>query len=376
MMTIQEVRMRIALVSDFYYPHLGGVTEHVHNLAVQYNRMGHHAIVVTSNMKDQGADPEFVRRIGTSRVVYANASFTRITTGFGLRAQLAGILRAEKIEVVHVHGALAPTFGLLAPHAGADCGIPVVATFHSWFPRCAPYRVFRKHFQRHLDLLSARIAVSEPVVSAMSRYFTSEWVVIPNGVNVVYFHPNGRRPTDALERGPRLLFLGRLDPRNGLDTMLAAMPEVLSAFSNAQLIVVGDGPLRARYEKAARDLRDNVTFVGQIFNERPEYYGGADLYVCPTSRASFGITLLESMACATPMIVSDIIGFRELVDGGAEALLVPATDPSAWARAVIRLTNDPARRELMGAAGLMKAATYSWPRVAERVLKVYQRVSA
>jgi phosphatidylinositol alpha-mannosyltransferase len=367
--------MRIALVSDFYYPHLGGVTEHVHNLAVQYNRMGHHAIVVTSNMRRQAHDPEFVRRMGTSRVVYANGSFTRITTGFGLRAQLAAILRAERIDIVHVHGALAPTFGLIAPLAAADCGVPVVATYHSWFPRCAPYRMFRQQFQRHLERAAACIAVSRPVVSAMSRYFTVDWDIIPNGVNVVYFHPNGRRPADALTRGPRLLFLGRLDPRNGLDTMLAAMPAVLEAFPSAQLIVVGDGPLRGRYERAARPLAGSVRFAGQVFDERPEYYGGADMYLCPTSRASFGITLLEAMACGTPMVVSDIIGFRELIDGGAEAVLVPASDPHAWARAVIALTSDPARRERMGAAGLAKAATYAWPRVAEQVLQVYQRVS-
>jgi phosphatidyl-myo-inositol alpha-mannosyltransferase len=368
--------MRIALISDFYYPHLGGVTEHVHNLAVQYNRKGHPAIVITSNMEGQEGDPAFVRRVGTSRVVYANASFTRITTGFGLRKKIAAILREEKIDIVHVHGALAPTFGLVAPLAARDCGIPIVATFHSWFPRCAPYRVFRGRLQKHLDLFDARIAVSEPVVSAMSRYFTADWEVIPNGVNVVYFHPNGRKPMDAFQRGPRLLFLGRLDPRNGLDTILAAMPNILKNFPKAQLIVVGDGPLRTRYEKAARHLTGSVKFVGQIFDERPEYYGTADIYVCPTSRASFGITLLESMACGTPMIVSDIIGFRELIDGGSEAMLVPADEPSGWSRAVVDLINDPDRRDMMGAAGLTKALDYSWPRVSERVLQVYRRVTA
>jgi phosphatidylinositol alpha-mannosyltransferase len=368
--------MRIALISDFYYPHLGGVTEHVHNLAVQYNRMGHHAIVITSNMEGQENDPSFVRRVGTSRVVYANGSFARITTGFGLRKKIAAILREEQIDIAHVHGALAPTFGLLAPLAAKDVGIPVVATFHSWFPRAIPYHVFRRRLQKHLDLFAAKIVVSEPVISAMSRYFVADWEVIPNGVNVGYFHPNGRKPMDAFQRGPRLLFLGRLDPRNGLDTILAAMPNILQTFPKAQLIVVGDGPLRPRFEKAARHLTGSVKFVGQIFDDRPEYYGTADIYVCPTNRASFGITLLESMACGTPMIVSDIIGFRELIDGGPEAMLVHADKPEEWSNAVIELINDPGRRDMMGLAGLTKALEYSWPRVANRVLQVYSRVTA
>ena len=208
----------------------------------------------------------------------------------------------------------------------------------------------------------------------MSKYFRAEFEIIPNGVNVEYFHPNGRRPSDALTSGPRLLFLGRLDPRNGLDTVLAAMPEILAAYPATQLTVVGDGPLRGYYQRKARPLGDRVRFAGAVFTERPDYYGTADLYLCPTTKASFGITLLEAMASGTPMIVSDITGFRELVDGGAEAVLVPKGDPAAWAGAAAALIGDPARRGTMGAAGLAKAARYAWPRVADRVLAVYERV--
>ena len=110
--------------------------------------------------------------------------------------------------------------------------------------------------------------------------------------------------------------------------------------------------------------------------ERPEHYGGADLYLCPTTRSSFGVTLIEAMACGTPIVVSDITGFRELVRGGGEAVLIAKDDPAAWAETAIRLIEDPARREAMGAAGLTKAAEFAWPRVAARILGVYERVLA
>ncbi len=122
-------------------------------------------------------------------------------------------------------------------------------------------------------------------------------------------------------------------------------------------------------------LGSSVRFAGQINDERPEYYGTADLYLCPTTKASFGITLLEAMACGTPMVISDITGFRELIDGGGEAVLVPKDDPAAWARATMGLIGDADRREAMGAAGLAKAARFAWPRVADRVLAVYERVT-
>jgi len=366
--------MRIALVTEFYYPHLGGVTEHVHHLALELRRRGHEATVVTSNMTGQGEDPPFVRRLGTSRLVYSNGSFARITTGFGLMRRMTAVLRETGAEVVHLQDALAPTLGLVASSAAWRMGLPVVGTFHTWFRRSPGYWAFRRLLQPRLDRLDARIAVSRPVVQAMSKYFRAEFEIIPNGVNVEYFHPNGRRPSDALTSGPRLLFLGRLDPRNGLDTVLAAMPEILAAYPATQLTVVGDGPLRGYYQRKARPLGDRVRFAGAVFTERPDYYGTADLYLCPTTKASFGITLLEAMASGTPMIVSDITGFRELVDGGAEAVLVPKGDPAAWAGAAAALIGDPARRGTMGAAGLAKAARYAWPRVADRVLAVYERV--
>jgi phosphatidylinositol alpha-mannosyltransferase len=367
--------MRVALITEFYYPHLGGVTEHVENLAAELNRMGHHATIVTSHMKGAPPDASHVRRVGTSRVFYSNGAFTRLTTGWRLRSRIETILREERVDLVHVQGGLAPVLGLMGPAAAHRLDLPVVATFHSWFPRSAAFHLFRHRMQRELDRHAAAIAVSEPVIEANSRYVTAHWDVIPNGVNVGLFYPDGRRPMDALEGSPRLLFLGRLDPRNGLDTLLAAMPRILERFPRAQLTVVGDGPLRARYRRLAQPLGDRVRFVGQVYRERRDYYATSDLYLCPTRRASFGITLLEAMACGRPIVASDIIGFRELVGPVGCAELVPPNDAAAWADAVTTMLADPGRRQAMGAVGLAASARYAWPRVTQQVLDVYRRVT-
>jgi phosphatidylinositol alpha-mannosyltransferase len=152
------------------------------------------------------------------------------------------------------------------------------------------------------------------------------------------------------------------------------MPRVLRSYPKAQLLVAGSGPLRRHYESRAREIGDSVRFLGTVYDERPDCYGTSDLYLCPTTRASFGITLLEAMACGTPLVVSDIIGFRELIDGGEEALLVRARDPQAWAEAVAELIGDPVRRAAMQVAGLRKAARYAWPRVTQRVIDLYRTV--
>ena len=234
--------------------------------------------------------------------------------------------------------------------------------------------MFRWWLQPRLDRVAARIAVSDPVVHAMSMYFKADWEVIPNGVDIRYFHPNGRRAREAATRGPRLLAPGPARPPQRAGHAARSDATILERHPTAQLVVVGDGLLRKSYEARASHLGASVRFVGQVSDERPDYYGGADLYLCPTTKASFGITLLEAMACGTPLVVSDITGFRELIAGGAEAVLVPKDNPLAWARAAIALIEDPARRDVMGAAGLTKAAQFAWPRIAERVLEVYERV--
>lgn len=364
--------MRIALVAEDYYPQLGGVPEHVHNLALQFRARGHTVTVVTSRMQDAHPDDDFVHRLGRSLVIYANGGVARITLGLRLRQRLEALFRGN-FDVIHVHGGLAPTFGVLVPLAARTVGIPVVATFHCWFESSPACLLLRRPLQRLLDMHAARIAVSAPVVDAMSRYFRAEWEVIPNGVDLSHFQATGRRPPGPGTFAPKLLFLHRLEPRNHLGTLLDAMPGVLARFPAAQLAVAGDGPWRGYYERQAAPLGSAVRFLGRIA-DRPAEYRSADLYLCPTTQGSFGITLLEAMACGTPMVVADSPGFRALVNGGREAVTLPHDNPAQWSQAIVELLGDPGRRRAMSAAGVAKAARYAWPSVAEQVLAVYRGV--
>jgi len=365
--------MRIALIAEDYYPQLGGVPEHVHHLATELNARGHDATVVTSRMLGRHVDPPFVRRVGTSLVIYSNGGVARITVGWRLRDRLAALFGALRADVVHVHGGLAPVLGLVAPRAAWRAGIPVVATFHTWFPRSAAYTVFRRPLQAMLDRHAAAIAVSSVAVSAMGRYFTADWEVIPNGVDVGAFHPDGRPPAPERGGAPRLLFLGRLEPRTGLGTILAAMPRIAARFPGVELIVAGDGPWGSAYRRKAARSGLNVRFLGPVFAARPALYREADLYLAPTSRASFGTTLLEAMGCGTPMLVSDIPAYREVA--GPNAAFAPTGDPAAWADAAIALLADPVRRQAMSEAGRATALGFAWPRVVDRIVAVYERVA-
>jgi len=361
--------LRIALVTEYYYPHLGGVCEHVHFFAREARRRGHHVDIITSNIPGAEAQPHVIR-LGRSQPVYANGSQARITIGLGLRKQMRKVLRRGHYDIVHVHSPLTPILPLLAIE---ESDAPVVGTFHTYFDRSKGYFLLNDFFQRRLDMLEAAICVSHSTTVALERYFTAPWQIIPNGIDTDVFHPSVAAPPVLRKDVPSILFLGRFDPRNGLSTLIDSFRKVKGKGREAQLVVVGDGPLREHYYKQARGDED-ITFVGAVLEGRPSYYAHSSIYACPTTKASFGITLLESMACATPIVCSDILGFRDVVEHGREALMTHCGDRDALADALVQLLDDEGLRIQLGTSGRHHAMEYSWPRVTSQVLDVYHAV--
>lgn len=360
---------RIALVTEYYYPHLGGVCEHVHFFAREARRRGHHVDIITSHIPGAQELPNVIR-IGRSQPVQSNGSQARITLGFGLRRRMRRVLREGRYDIVHVHSPLTPVLPLLAID---EAKVPVIGTFHTYFDRSIAYGLFNRYFQRRLDKLSAAIAVSHSTTVALERYFTADWKIIPNGIDADVFTPDAPRPPEIRADVPSILFLGRFDPRNGLDTLIEAFRRVKARGYAAQLVVVGDGPLRDHYYALANNDPD-ITFVGSVLEGRPSYYANCTMYACPTTKASFGITLLESMACETPIICSDILGFRDVVENNREALMVPRGDIDALAGAMSRLIDDETLRLRLGKRGREESLQYDWSRVTEQVLGVYHSV--
>ena len=362
-------RLRIAQVTEYYYPHLGGICEHVHFLAREARLRGHHVDIITSNLTG-ARDTANVIRVGRSVPVYSNGSLARVTVGRDLRREVREVLARGEYDIVHVHAPLAPTLPLLAVDE-AEC--PVVGTFHTYFDYSVGYALGSRYFQRRLTKLAAAVAVSPTVVEAHCRYFNADWVHIPNGVDTQLFSPAARPPMSIRGDVPSVLFLGRFDPRNGLASLISAFKRIRGPRRAAQLVVVGDGPLRSHYHRLAGGDPD-ITFVGAVLGERPNYYANCSVYACPTTKASFGITLLESMACGTPIVCSDINGFRNVVAHEREALLVPCGDTRALADTLVRLLDDDASRARLGAVGRQRALAYGWPRVSDTILGLYASV--
>ena len=368
-----ERPLRIALVTEYYYPHLGGVCEHVHFFAREARRRGHHVDVITSHIPGAEQQPNVIR-LGRSQPVYANGSQARITLGWNLRRDMRRVLRDGRYDIVHVHSPLTPV-------------LPILAIEEAEVPghRHVPY-VFRSvgrlharstsFFQKRLDMLSTAIAVSQ------QHHRRAQSLLRRRLADHSERHRHRRLSSErAAAAGidkdvPTILFLGRFDPRNGLTTLIDSFRRVKGRGNRgreARFVVVGDGPLREHYYKQANGDKD-IIFVGAVLEGRPSYYAHSSVYACPTTKASFGITLLEAMACETPVVCSDILGFRDVVVDGREALMVPCGDRDALADALVRVLDDQGLAIELGTTGRQNSLEYSWARVTSRVLDVYQNV--
>jgi phosphatidyl-myo-inositol alpha-mannosyltransferase len=370
--------VRIGIVTQSYYPRFGGVTEHVHNSAVELRRRGHEVTIVTSRFRGAaGCDRAAgIERVGHNVMVPFNRAFVDLTVGVGLRRDLRRLLRAYDFDVLHVHCPHAPTLPLIAIQEARGV---VVGTFHSTTGRSLLQDTFRGYLGRVVGRLDERIAVSRTAEASSRLYFPGDYHVIPNGVDVDRFHPD-RLPFERWRDPSRvnLLFVGRLDPRKGLQYLLAAMPRVVEhTRGRARLLIVGDSYLRGRFAaQVAPAWRAHVHFLGHVpAADLPRWYATADIFVSPAlGHESFGIVLIEAMAAGRPVVAADIPGYRSVIVPGENAEAFPPGDTASLTRALVALIDDPARRAQLAQRGRARALEFAWPRVTDQIENVYRGV--
>ena len=382
--------MKIGIVTEYYYPTLGGIQEHVHHFARTARTMGHDVRIIApavadglaSTRRHGGAASERatderngVIRIGNSIPLLSGGSIARASVGSALSRKIADVLQSERFDVLHAHSPLMPTLPLLALRE-SDCAN--VGTFHSDFQRNILYFALARLVQPYLDRLDAAIGVSETALRGLRRYFKARWRVIPNGVDVSMFSAGQRRP-EFNDGRLNVLHVGRFDPRNGVDRVVKAWVAVRRSGTDARLILVGDGPLRPRYEAMVpADLRADAHFVGFVESEeRPSYYASGDVLLCPAVGGTFGIIVVEAMAAGCAVVAADTPGFRNVMKDGVQGFMVDVdADPAGLqlAKRTRQLLEDAGLRQRCSAVGRATATRFDWPVVADQVLRVYDEI--
>jgi phosphatidylinositol alpha-mannosyltransferase len=369
--------MKVGIVVPYSWSFWGAVVEHAELQAEALRSLGIETRTIMGNdppgqftralhprVGRDGPPPPDVIPVGRSAIIPANKSLPNIILGPRSVPRIKQALERERFDLIHVHEPLTPTIAIGALAMNRS---PVVATFHAsgelgWTKLAVPVWGFL------LDRIDVRIAVSEQARASANRYSPAEYEVIPNGVLI----PPEAEPSG---REHRILFVGRQEGRKGLPVLLRAWPEIRRR-TGASLRVIGADPLAVRLLMAKeRTPDDGIEILGYLSQERlTQELLGAKAMVAPSlGGESFGMVLTRAFACATPVVASDIEGYRDVMTSET-GLSVPPDDPSALADAVAALLGDEKARCHAGlAARQLAQERYSWDGIGRQLVDVYER---
>ena len=353
--------VRVGLVSPYSLSLPGGVQGQVLGLAKALRGMGHQVRVLGPC---DGAPPEVgIIPLGYSVPTAANGSMAPIAAHPAGALRTIAALRDEHFDVVHLHEPIAPGCTLTAL---VVTSAPTVGTFHA-AGASAAYRWLTPLTCWLARRLTVRCAVSEDARNLAARSLGGEYRLLNNGIDVDRFAKANPWPTE----GPTVLFLSRHESRKGLDVLVDALPLLPG---HARIWVASDGPDTARL-KAATAGDDRVEWLGRIDEEEKiRRLRGAHVLCAPSLRGeSFGMILLEAMAAETPIVASDLPGYRNVIgDRDPAALLVPPGDAAALGAALRRVLEEPDLAAALSAAGDARATVFSMDHLAERYLSLYR----
>lgn len=364
-----ESSVRVALACPYAWGDPGGVQIHVRALAERLLLRGHEVVVLAPVRGT--ADEPWVEPVGRPIDIRFNASNAPIDPRPWSRMRVRSVLSAFVPDVVHAHEPLTPSTGLWSLLESPG---PVVGTFHSGVSGSRLYDAASPLLRRAARRLAVRVAVSEHAARVARRRIGGRFEIVPNGVDVGRF--SGATPTD-LGPGTKLVFVGRLDPRKGFPTAVAAFARLAEDRPDLRLVVVGDGPDRVAVAPLSREMRERVLLLGAVPNrELAPVLAACNVYLGPSiGGESFGVVLVEAMAAGLPVVASDVPGYDEVVRDGIDGLLVPPSEPGRLAEAVGRVLDDDGVRERLVAAGLLRAQTFDWSVVVDRLEGIYLRAA-
>lgn len=357
--------MKVALVSPYAWDRPGGVQSHVRSLAHALTARGHDVAVLAPATTKKGTREEGVSLIGRAVAIPANGSIAPLSFGPAVARRVRRAIEEMDPDIVHAHEPLIPSVSLLALWYSAA---PVVGTFHAAADNSFGYGAAKPLLGRAAMRLAARTAVSETARDLAARYFPGDYALTPNGVDVSSFADVA--PAD-LGAGKKVVFLGRIERRKGLEVLIQAMTRLRDL--EAEVVVAGSGPEERRLRALARELLVPARFLGRVGEaDKAALLARADVYCAPGLRGeSFGIVLVEAMAAGAPVVCSALPGFKA-VAGGA-AVLVEAGEAGFLADALRRVLTDGGLEEKLRKASRRTAAGFDWSRLVGNVEGIYER---
>jgi phosphatidylinositol alpha-mannosyltransferase len=356
--------VRVGLVCPYSLSLPGGVQGQVLGLARSLRNLGHMVRVLAPC---DGPPPEAgVTPLGNSVPLASNGSVAPIAPDAAATLRTIAALRDEAFDVVHLHEPMVPGPTITSL---LFCEQPVIGTFHRSGASSA-YDKLKPVVRALAKRLDVSCAVSEDARATAHDALGGTYELLFNGIEIDRYAKATPWPTE----GPTIFFIGRHEHRKGLAVLLEAMAELPK---DVRLWVAGDGPQTAELKAASAD-DDRVEWLGRVTDDdAARRLRGADVFCAPSLHGeSFGVVLLEAMASQTPIVASELPGYRNVARPDVDALLVEPGDASALAAALRRLLDDQSLATRLVAAGESRAEEFSMDHLAERYEQLYSGIVA
>jgi glycosyltransferase involved in cell wall biosynthesis len=363
--------VKVALVCDWYAPRLGGIELHLRDLAARLMRAGHEPVVVTPTPGPRVVDGIRVVRVQAPRAPH----FGFLITPRGVR-ELGHAIAAEHPDVVHAHVSIVSPAALGGARSANRRKLPLVVTFHSVVPhtrllaRLARTSLGSARWRACFSAVSRRVARDvQPIAPGQPIH------ILPNGIDAGFWRAHDTRVPFAERDTARLVSVMRLNPKKrplALVDMMRRVGPRLGSSRRVELRIVGDGPWRARLERAVRraDLARQIELLGPRSRESIRaLFAESDLFVLPAIRESFGLAALEARCAGLPVVAMRASGVSELIEHDVHGLL--ADSDAELAAHVERLVSDPAKREALAAQSRTTTTPFDWSGVVDAHVALY-----
>ncbi|MFO0952878.1 MAG: glycosyltransferase family 4 protein [Isosphaeraceae bacterium] len=375
--------LRVGYLIAYFYPFESGAERQALLQGEELARLGHEVHVATHWVP--GVEREAtVRGIHVHRWIGSSKRGPLFAPSFVASAARALRRLRRKVDLIHTHQALWEAVAAgFARKIGWLGGVPTVIQ-----PASSGYYGEAEELRRTRGARVLRsLATANDAFVAISADIERQWLDlgvpaermtrIASGVDHRHYSPGPSRLESELLPRPRVVFTGRLHPQKNLDLLLDAWPAV-AAQTAANLVLVGQGPERARLEEKVERLgvSGRVQFTGAL-PDVAEALRAADVFVLPSVAEGMSNSLLEAMATGLPCVASRIGGNEDLLGPGGSGLLIDEATPGRWSEKLVELLNDQDLRARLGASARLRVEDeFALEKVVGRYVELYRRLLA
>lgn len=370
--------MKIGLVCPYSITKGGGVQEIVYAMQAELLKRGHDAYIITPRPQDHDGEPRDKMIFVGGAADFNSPLHTTIQVSASVSESIERMLNEEQFDILHFHEPWVP---MLSMQILSRSNAVNVATFHAKLPETMMSRTMAKvvtpYTKPILKYIDALTAPSEAAAEYVCSLTDQPVAIIPNGIDNHTFKPPKKFHDKQAHK--TILYVGRLEGRKGVNHLLHAFKRINERCPDVSLVIAGDGSDRSKLEMLAEDLElQNIEFRGYVSNEEKiKLLQTADLFCAPSLYGeSFGIVLIEAMACGLVTVAGDNAGYESVMKGLGALSLVNPKHHAELARRLEVLLYQPELRQLWREWAAEEVAQYGYERIVDQYVQVYEEALA